>query len=50
MPPDKVVYRIAQYARRIIVMRDGRIRSDTPVTQRLNAEEELKNLPAVDAA
>jgi putative ABC transport system ATP-binding protein len=41
---------VAQYARRIIVMRDGRIRSDTPVTQRLNAEEELKNLPAVDAA
>lgn len=36
---------VAQYARRIIVMRDGRVRSDTIVGQRLKADEELKNLP-----
>ena len=36
---------VAQYSKRIIVMRDGRVRSDTQVQNRLNAEEELKNLP-----
>jgi putative ABC transport system ATP-binding protein len=37
---------IAAYARRNVVMRDGRIRSDRPVTQRLNAEVALRNLEA----
>ena len=36
---------VAQYAKRVIVMRDGRVRSDTMVQNRLNAAEELKNLP-----
>ena len=36
---------VAQYAKRVIVMRDGRVRSDTLVQNRLNAEVELKNLP-----
>lgn len=36
---------VASYARRIVVMRDGRIRSDTQVTSRLNAEAELSRLP-----
>jgi putative ABC transport system ATP-binding protein len=35
---------IAQYTRRNIVMRDGRIVSDTPVNRRLNAAEELQRL------
>ena len=36
---------VAQHAKRVIVMRDGRVRSDTVVTDRLNAEEELQTLP-----
>jgi len=32
---------VAQYTRRMIVMRDGKVVSDTPVARRLNAEEEL---------
>ncbi len=36
---------VAAFAKRIIVMRDGRVRSDLPVEQRTNAEEELRNLP-----
>lgn len=36
---------VAQYAKRVIVMRDGRVRSDEIVEERLRAEEELKNLP-----
>jgi putative ABC transport system ATP-binding protein len=36
---------VARYSKRIIVMRDGRIRSDEWVNPRLNAAEELKNLP-----
>jgi putative ABC transport system ATP-binding protein len=35
---------IAHYTKRNIIMRDGRIVSDKPVTQRLNAETELRNL------
>lgn len=35
---------IAQYARRNIVMRDGRIVSDTPVNRRLDATEEMRRL------
>jgi putative ABC transport system ATP-binding protein len=36
---------VARFARRIIVMRDGRVRSDERVAVRTNAEEELRNLP-----
>ena len=35
---------IARYTKRNLIMRDGRIVSDTPVTQRLNAETELRLL------
>jgi putative ABC transport system ATP-binding protein len=35
---------IAQYTRRMVVMRDGRVVSDTPVVQRANAETELRRL------
>ncbi len=41
---------VARYARRIVVMRDGRIVSDVPVEKRSNAEQELRNLPAEDPA
>jgi putative ABC transport system ATP-binding protein len=37
---------IAEYAKRVIVMRDGRIVQDRPVTTRRNAETELAALPA----
>jgi putative ABC transport system ATP-binding protein len=37
---------IADYAQRIIVMRDGRIVRDQPVARRRNAAVELANLPA----
>jgi putative ABC transport system ATP-binding protein len=39
---------IAQYADRVIVFKDGKIKSDYPVTDRRDAAEELKNLPMVD--
>jgi len=35
---------IARYTRRMIVMRDGRVVTDAPVTQRFMAEEELRHL------
>ena len=35
---------IARYCRRTVVMRDGRVVSDVPVTDRLDAIEELKKL------
>ncbi len=35
---------IAHYTKRMVVMRDGRVISDSPVVQRLNAEQELKKL------
>jgi putative ABC transport system ATP-binding protein len=35
---------IARYTKRNVIMRDGKIVSDTPVTQRLNAETELRLL------
>jgi putative ABC transport system ATP-binding protein len=39
---------IARYARRIIVVRDGTIRTDEPVNDRLRADEVLKTLPALE--
>ncbi len=39
---------IAEYARRVIVFRDGKIRSDEPVLHQRDAREELKTLPVLD--
>jgi putative ABC transport system ATP-binding protein len=36
---------VANHAKRIIVMRDGKILTDTQVQNRLQAADELKNLP-----
>ena len=35
---------IARYTKRTVIMRDGRVVSDTPVVNRLNAEDELRRL------
>jgi putative ABC transport system ATP-binding protein len=39
---------IARYARRIIVVRDGTIRTDEPVIERLRADDVLRTLPALE--
>ena len=39
---------IAEYADRVIVFKDGKIKSDHPVEHRRNAAEELKNLPVIE--
>jgi putative ABC transport system ATP-binding protein len=39
---------IAEYANRVVVFRDGRIRRDEPVETPRSAREELERLPAVD--
>ncbi|HEY2961713.1 MAG TPA: ABC transporter ATP-binding protein [Pyrinomonadaceae bacterium] len=39
---------IAQYAQRVVVFKDGKIKSDQPVTAQRDAAEELKNLPVID--
>jgi putative ABC transport system ATP-binding protein len=39
---------IAEYADRVIVFKDGKIKKDYPVEKPRNAAEELKNLPAVE--
>ena len=36
---------IASYARRVITVRDGRVTSDTPVTERRDAATELRTMP-----
>jgi putative ABC transport system ATP-binding protein len=41
---------IANYTRRVVVMRDGRIRSDRPVSPRFFAAEELIKYEAAEAA
>ena len=41
---------IAHYTKRTIVMRDGLVVSDTPVTNRLSAEKELSRLKAEQKA
>jgi putative ABC transport system ATP-binding protein len=41
---------IAQYTRRMVVMRDGKVVGDTPVTNRLDAEAELRRLQAEQKA
>jgi len=35
---------IAQYTRRMVVMRDGKVVGDNPVVARLNAEQEVRRL------
>lgn len=39
---------IAEYARRVIVFKDGRIKEDRMVAEQRIASEELKHMPAVD--
>jgi putative ABC transport system ATP-binding protein len=39
---------IAQFAKRVIVFRDGKVRKDDAVTQRLEAREVLKTLPSLE--
>ncbi len=39
---------VAQFARRIVVFRDGRLRKDAPVLERPRAREVLKTLPALE--
>lgn len=39
---------IAQYADRVIVFKDGKIKSDYEVEDKRDAAEELKNLPVID--
>jgi putative ABC transport system ATP-binding protein len=41
---------IASYSSRMVVMRDGRVVTDQPVLQRLNAKEEIARLTAEQAA
>ncbi len=41
---------IARYCKRNLIMRDGRLVSDVPVTDRLNAAEELQRLLDAEAA
>jgi putative ABC transport system ATP-binding protein len=41
---------VAAYAKRIVVMKDGRIIRDTPVKDRRRAAEDLKNLPQLEEA
>ncbi len=41
---------IAHYTKRMVVLRDGLIVSDTPVTNRLNAEKELNQLKSAQQA
>jgi putative ABC transport system ATP-binding protein len=39
---------IAEYAQRVVIFRDGKIRSDEPALHRRDATEELKTLPVLD--
>jgi putative ABC transport system ATP-binding protein len=41
---------IAQYTKRTVVMRDGKVVGDTPVISRLSAEVELQKLRAAQQA
>ena len=39
---------IAQYAQRVVVFKDGKIKKDYPIDEPRDAAEELRNLPAVE--
>jgi putative ABC transport system ATP-binding protein len=41
---------VAHYTKRMIVMRDGKVVGDSPVTNRLSAEKELGRLQAEQKA
>ena len=41
---------VAKYTKRMVVMRDGKVVSDTPVPNRLNAASELLRLQAEQQA
>ncbi len=41
---------VASYCKRILVVRDGLVVRDEPVTDRLNAAEEISKLNAAEAA
>jgi putative ABC transport system ATP-binding protein len=41
---------VAQYTKRMVVMRDGKVVSDTPVPKRLIADTELRRLQAEQKA
>jgi putative ABC transport system ATP-binding protein len=38
---------IAHYAQRVVVFKDGKIKSDEPITNQRDAAEELKHMPAI---
>src|SRR6185312_16017941 len=39
---------IAEYAHRVVVFKDGKIKSDRPIERPRNAAEELKSLPVIE--
>ena len=39
---------IAQYAQRVVVFKDGKIKTDYQIEDQRDAAEELKNLPAIE--
>ena len=41
---------VARYTKRMIILKDGKIRTDEKVPDRLNAESELKNLKQAQEA
>src|SRR5204862_6445246 len=41
---------VAQFAKRVLVLRDGKIRKDDPVTHRPRAVEVLETLPTLEDA
>jgi putative ABC transport system ATP-binding protein len=41
---------VARYTKRMIILRDGRVLTDDKVADRLNAENELKNLKQAQEA
>lgn len=38
---------IAEYAKRVVVFKDGKIKSDNPIKEQRDAAEELKNMPSI---
>ena len=38
---------ISEYAKRVVVFKDGKIKSDNPIKQHRDAAEELKNMPTI---
>jgi len=39
---------IAEYAKRVIVFKDGKIKSDRSIEKHRDAAEELKNMPIIE--